>query len=225
MSSHLSGIFGSSPVEPLQLHMEVCHRAASDLLALATAAETDDWDAAEEHLHMISKREHEADLLKQRIRRTLTKPRMLMPVHREDLLKLILAQDAIANLAKKTGRLIVWRKMKFPEPALGHFHALLERTTAASKKARKSVRRLDELFETSFRGPEADRVEELIGELDDIETETDKLQRTARESLFEIEKELNPVDVMFMYQVIALVGEIADMAERVGRRLENLLAT
>jgi len=148
-----------------------------------------------------------------------------MPVHREDLLKLILAQDAIANLAKKTGRLIVWRKMIFPEPAVAHFHALLERTTAASKKARKSVRRLDELFETSFRGPEAERVEEIIGELDDIETETDKLQRTARDSLLEIEQELNPVDVMFMYQVIALVGEIADMAERVGRRLENLLAT
>ena len=225
MSSHLSGIFGSSPVEPLQLHMEVCHRAAADLGDLVTATQAGDWEAGETCLHRISKREHEADVLKQQIRRTLTKPRMLMPVHREDLLKLILAQDAIANLAKRTGRLILWRKLVFPETVAGPFVQLLERTMAASKKARKSVRRLDELFETSFRGPEADRVEEIIGQLDEIETETDKLQRTVREALMAIEKEYNPVDVMFMYQAIDRVGEIADMAERVGRRLENLLAT
>ena len=32
------------------------------------------------------------------------------------------------------------------------------------------------------------------------------------------------VDAMFMYKVIELTGEIADMAERVGRRLELLLS-
>jgi predicted phosphate transport protein (TIGR00153 family) len=224
VSSHLSGIFGSSPVEPLQLHMGVCHRAASDLRALVAATQSQDWENAEACLRQISQREHEADVLKQQIRRTLTKPRMLMPVHREDLLKLILAQDAIANLAKKTGRLILWRKLVFPESVGERFLQLLERTTAASKKARKSIRRLDELFETSFRGPEAERVEEIIGELDEIETETDRLQRAVRDALLEIEKDHDPIDVMFMYQAIDLVGEIADMAERVGRRLENLLA-
>ena len=88
-----------------------------------------------------------------------------------------------------------------------------------------ALHRLDELFETSFRGPEAEQVEQIIGQLEDIETETDKLQRTVREALLVIEKEYDPVDVMFMYQAIDRVGEIADMAERVGRRLENLLAT
>ena len=44
------------------------------------------------------------------------------------------------------------------------------------------------------------------------------------ERLFEIESTLNPVDAIFMYQVIETTGEIADMAERVGRRLELLLS-
>ena len=35
---------------------------------------------------------------------------------------------------------------------------------------------------------------------------------------------LEPVDVIFLYRVIELTGEIADMAERVGRRLELLLS-
>jgi hypothetical protein len=42
--------------------------------------------------------------------------------------------------------------------------------------------------------------------------------------LFKIEDSLEPVTVIFLYQVIELTGEIADMAERVGRRLELLLA-
>ena len=45
-----------------------------------------------------------------------------------------------------------------------------------------------------------------------------------RGALFEIEKTLDPIDAIFMYQVIELTGEVADMAERVGRRLELLLS-
>ncbi len=67
-------------------------------------------------------------------------------------------------------------------------------------------------------------VEALIEELDKIETETDNLQAELRGALFDIEDTLDPVSVMFLYQVIDLTGEIADMAERVGRRLELLLS-
>ena len=57
-----------------------------------------------------------------------------------------------------------------------------------------------------------------------IETDTDELQADLRGALFEIEGELDPVNVIFLYRVIELTGEIADMAERVGRRLELLLS-
>ena len=64
----------------------------------------------------------------------------------------------------------------------------------------------------------------MIEELDQIETETDAQQAVLRAALFEIEKTLDPVDAMFLYKVIELTGEIADMSERVGRRLELLLS-
>jgi len=50
------------------------------------------------------------------------------------------------------------------------------------------------------------------------------MQARVREDLFDIEKDLPPVDVIFLYRVIELVGEIGDMAERIGRRLELLLS-
>ena len=100
----------------------------------------------------------------------------------------------------------------------------MQRNVDAAKQARKSVRELDELFTTGFRGAEAALVESLVDELDQIETETDDLQAELRSALFEVEGDLEPVNVIFLYQVIELTGEIADMAERVGRRLELLLS-
>ena len=39
-----------------------------------------------------------------------------------------------------------------------------------------------------------------------------------------LENELHPVNVMFLYKVIDSTGEIADRAQRVGSRLQLMLA-
>jgi hypothetical protein len=64
----------------------------------------------------------------------------------------------------------------------------------------------------------------MISQLDAIEDDTDSLQISLRKNLLAIEKDLNPVDVIFLYQIIDWVGDLADLAERVGARLEILLA-
>jgi predicted phosphate transport protein (TIGR00153 family) len=106
-------------------------------------------------------------------------------------------------------------------------HTFLEfvsRNIDAAKKARKTIRELDELYETGFRGPEVELVGELIADLDKIENETDELQAQVRKQLFELEVNLPPVNVMFLYRIIELIGDIGDMAERIGRRLELIIS-
>jgi hypothetical protein len=147
-----------------------------------------------------------------------------MPVPRQDLLELLLVQDKMANRTKDVSGLVVGRKMKIPAAIADDFLEFVSRNVDAAKQARKSVRELDELFTSGFRGAEVSLVESLIEELDQIETDTDDRQAALRAALFEIEDELEPVNVMFLYRVIELTGEIADMAERVGRRLELLLS-
>ena len=68
------------------------------------------------------------------------------------------------------------------------------------------------------------RIVTLIEELGVIEQDTDSLQIDVRRQLFKLEKELPPVDVMFLYQIIDWIGDVADRAQRVGNRLEQLLA-
>ena len=111
-----------------------------------------------------------------------------------------------------------------PEQIQQRFLEFVSRNVDAAKKARKSIRELDELYETGFRGAEAELVESLVAELDQIEDDTDAIQAEIRAALFAIEDDLSPVNVIFLYRIIELTGEIADTAERIGRRLEVLLS-
>ena len=223
MANMLANIFGSSPVKPLEKHIGMTYSCARQLKPFFKAAIDGDWEKALVARDKIEKLEHQADDLKKKIRLHLPKS-LFMPVPREDLLELLLVQDKIANRTKDVSGLVVGRKMQIPGQIAEQFLEFVDRNIDAAKQARKSVRELDELFTAGFRGAEVDLVTGLIEELDLIETDTDEKQAALRSALFEIEQELNPIDAVFMYQVIELTGEIADMAERVGRRLELLLS-
>ena len=219
----LANIFGTSPVQPLEKHIDIAYRCAKELRAFCNAAVSGDWDTAMRVRNKIEALEHKADNLKKEIRLRLPKS-LFMPVPREDLLELLLVQDKIANRTRDVSGIILGRRMQIPAAIAEDFLEFVDRNIDAAKQARKSVRELDELFTAGFRGAEVDLVTKLIEELDQIETDTDKKQAELRSALFKIEQSLNPIDAVFMYQVIELTGEIADMAERVGRRLELLLS-
>jgi len=219
----LANIFGTSPVMPLEKHVNVAYQATKKLGDFFEAVFDDDWDKAGSLRDEIIDLEHKADDLKKEIRLHLPKS-LFMPVPREDLLELLLVQDMMANRAKDVSGIVLGRRMQIPPSIADEFLEFVKRNVDAAKQARKSVRELDELFTSGFRGAEASLVESLIEELDQIETDTDDRQAALRWSLFGIEKEFDPVDVIFLYQVIELIGDIADMAERVGRRLELLLS-
>ncbi len=223
MVNTLANIFGSSPVMPLEKHVNIAFKAARELLEFFEAVIADDWEKAAESRDAIIQYEHDADDIKKEIRLHLPKS-LFMPVPREDLLELLLVQDQMANRAKDVSGIVLGRKLHIPVEITDEFMEFVKRNVDAAKQARKSVRELDELFTSGFRGAEASLVEALVEELDEIETETDKRQAAVRWSLFKVEKKLDPIDAMFLYQVIEMTGDIADMAERVGRRLELLLS-
>jgi len=223
MANVLANIFGASPVMPLEKHIEIAHRCAKKLGPFFAAAIAGDWETATAVRKEIEALEQEADELKKEIRLNLPKS-LFMPVPREDLLELLLVQDKIANRTRDVSGIVLGRRMRIPETIAAKFIDFVDRNIDAAKQARKSVRELDELFTAGFKGAEVDLVEGMIEELDRIETDTDARQAELRAALYQIEDTLKPVDAVFMYQVIELTGEIADMAERVGRRLELLLS-
>jgi hypothetical protein len=147
-----------------------------------------------------------------------------MPVARTDLLELLSQQDKIANRAKDIAGLMLGRRLAIPAGLGDDFDAYLNRCLDATALASQAIGELDDLLETGFRGKELELVEQMVQQLDDIEDDTDRLQVELRQKLYAREAQMNPIDAIFLYKVLDQIGDLADQADRVGARLELMLA-
>lgn len=223
MTPTISALFGRSPIRPIQEHMAIAHHCVELLGQFLEASFIEDWDAALAVQQEIRSQENIADDLKSSVRTNLPKS-LFLPVSRTDLLELLHTQDKLANRAKDIAGLMLGRRMKIPESLVQEVRDYFNESLLVSNQALKVINELDELLETGFRGKEVDLVEALIGELDDLEHQTDVSQVKLRAKLHQLEDSLPPVHVMFLYKIIDQIGDLADISESVGARLLLLIA-
>lgn len=223
MSSPLSALFGRSPIRPIQKHMAKAQQCVVLLGEFFEASFNKDWIEAERLQRQISECENEADELKYNIRTNLPKS-LFLPVARADILSLLNVQDKLANRTKDIAGLMLGRKMEIPAVLVDPIRTYYQQSLNASIQALKAIEELDELLETGFRGREVEFVEKLITELDELEHLNDVTQIGIRASLFKLEPELPPVNVIFLYKVIDLIGDVADISQMIGGRLSLLMA-
>ena len=221
--SYLSGIFGSSPVRPLQEHMEKVVSCVSELVPFTRAVIAGDKASRNKRHRNIIDMEKEADALKKELRLHLPSS-LFMPIDRRDVLEVLTMQDLVAGGARDVAGLISGRNMQIPETMSSRYMALVQRCIDACSQAHIAIRELDDLIETGFGKTEREHVGGLLHELDEIEQDTDEQQVVLRNELFKLENELHPVNVMFIYKIIDKTGGIADRAQRVGSRLQLMLA-
>lgn len=219
----LGNLFGRSPIIPIQEHMTKVLSCAELLEPFFKAVLAKDWDQVATLQQQISEMEREADALKKDIRKNMPKS-LFMAIPRSDLLELISMQDKVANCAKDIAGIVLGRRMEIPEQLSGRMDAYVSAALGTSKQALKAINELDELVETGFGKRELQMVDQMIGELDRTEQEADGLERELRHALFAIERDLYAVDVIFLYRVIESVGELADLSQRVGSRLQIIIA-
>lgn len=112
--SIIDGLFGKSPISPLQHHMTSVHSCIAELRGFMVAIHMQDWDQAEKIRAKIGDKEGEADVLKKKLRLSLPST-FMMPFSRRDLLDLLLIQDSIANRTKDVSGLMINRKMTLPD--------------------------------------------------------------------------------------------------------------
>ena len=222
-SSYFSRIFGNSPVSPLQKHIEKVVLCVEELIPYFDAVMKNDWGQAGKIQTKLVKLENDADEIKSMLRMQLPSS-LFMPMDRRDVLDVLQLQDKIANKAKDIAGLVLGRKMSLPESICSTYIEFLNRCIDAIRQAQVAVNELDELVVVGFRGNEVTRVKEMIEVLHTIEGETDKIQIKLRAELYKIEKDLPPVDVMFIYKIIEWTGDLADNAQSTGNRLQLMLA-
>lgn len=197
-----------------------CADLVPDLFEALSAKDQDTVDRLKEEIFVL---ESEADDVRRELRRHL--PRSLfLPVDRRDLLQILEMQDTIANVAQDIAGLLVERRMTVPEPMAESLVEFVQDCVAVVHLGYRIIEQLDELLQMGFRGKEADHVEEMIAELNAAESETDRKGLEITRLLFKHEDDLPPVSVMFWYQLIQWIGDLADYAEKSSNRLHLLMA-
>lgn len=216
-------LFGKSPFKALQTHMREVVDCARDVRPLIQALADSDQAEVDKIKNRIFEREAKADEIKNELRLHLPKS-LFMPVDRRDLLEILHLQDTIANRAQDIAGLLFERKMTIPPFMQEPLIALTARCIDTCEHSLSVIEELDELLALGFRGREAEKVNDMLKELNDIEDETDELGIALARELFEHEDEMKPVSVMMWYQLIEWIGDLADYAEKVGDRLRLLIA-
>lgn len=221
--NNILGLFAQSPLKPLQKHAKKVTECCQLLVPFFESSFNQQWEQAENIRNQITDLEHRADTLKREIR--LKSPRgLFMPVDRSDLLELVTQLDKLANFAKDISGRILGRQLVIPAEIQPSFMHFLSRSLDSTSHVCKVISEMDHLLETGFRGRELKFVNNMILELDIIEDDTDQLQIVLRKTLFSIENQYNPIDIIMLYKVIEWVGTLADQAQRIGSRIELMLA-
>ncbi len=203
--------------------MKAAVACAQEILPFIEAMAAGDREAMSRHRAEVVRLEHEADRIKHEIRSHLPK-RLFMAVERRDMLEILHNQDSMADTAQDIAELADMRAMTPPDALREPILALTRSVLVTCRQSQKIIDELDELIETGFGPREVGKVEEMIRELNRLESETDELAELAQRVLFGIEEELG-VGTYFWYQLINWIADMADYAEKVGNSLRLLIAS
>lgn len=219
----IANLFARSPVKPLQHHMEIVLQCVSEVVPLFEALIAGDKENLQSIVDKIFALEGEADAVKHDLRDHLPKSLMLS-MERTDLLKILSLQDKIADMAQDIAGLLQVRQFDVPPTIEVPLMQLIHRCLDACRSCDEIINELDELVAVGFRGPETEKVEAMVQELNQIESDTDKMGTDLNRLLFQMEDEMSPVSLILWTRLIRDIGTMADYAERVGNRLRLLLA-
>ena len=222
-STGFTDLIKKSPFGPIRAHMLVSKASVKELINFLQSAINLDWNKATESRKIISDLENEADALKAETRSLLTKS-LFLAVPREDILDLIKLADDIPNTVKDISGLIIGRQMEIPSEIASSFLLFAKEAATITETAGEAVDYIDELFQFSFGGNAAIKMQQLLEQLDSLENKNDQSEINLRGELFSIERDLPPVNVIFLYDIINKIGELSDRVEQVGHRI-SLIAS
>jgi len=219
----LANLLARNPLPKVGDLMDEVIRTSDRVQALIDLLATGDQAGVERVAKEISAMEGKADDAKNAARSKMP-VRLLMPVDRRDVLKLISEIDAIADCAEDVGVLLTIRPLTVPEDMKPVLALFVESALETIREAAKLIDLIDDLVESGFAGPPAERVLEQAAILGRAEHEADKIQDQCARVLFKEENSMPPAAVFMWTKVLNKIGDMANHAENVGDQFRLFVA-
>lgn len=218
----IGGVLGRSPFGPMHEHMMKVNDCLKMLRPLMEHFLRGDYQKVADCSKRISTLEHEADMIKVVIKKSLSRS-LFVSVERADILACLKEQDGIADSCEDVARLLEMRKTEVPPALKEKLLKLADKVVEAVKAVREVSKELKALAESSYTRSELGKLSKSLKLAARKEWEADKIQLDFAKKLFEAETELTPVSVFFLINISKEMGTIADHAENVADCLSRII--
>ncbi len=222
--SHIRDLFRESPFEPLRYHMKSVMECVALLQPMFEAVRDENFDELQNIATKVFKVEHEADKIKDDIRRTIPK-RFFLPVYRGDLLGYIKLQDDMADSVEDVAYLLTIKNLVLPKPIVDTVFKYVAKVESVCKQTNTITDYLPTLVEGDMVGVEAEHAITLVDNVAHAEWESDRISYQLSQQLFALDDEMKATDIFLWFRIFGELGQLANYAEKTGDRLRRMLST
>lgn len=226
MKDYIRSVFdvvAESPFLPLEAHAKKGVLAVEKLNETMEAYCAGDMALVEELTAEIDRLEHEADIIKQKIRAGVPAS-VKLPVDKKDLLSFLKQQDSIADFAQTSAYWMTLRPCKdLPEDVKEGFLELTATTLKTVKMYDEVIDELYKLLATSFSKEEVKETLALVPEVEKLEHEVDVLETALLKKIFEGEEFIGGAGVCHLIGLVSRIGTIADKSANSADRLRTMI--
>ena len=146
-----------------------------------------------------------------------------MPVERVELERFISCQDKIADKVEDFAVILTLRKTKLHPGVMDKFFDFIEQIFQVTGTLLGAAVELKNLAEVSFSGAEARHVLDILHGLNEEEWKADRMARSLSKDVYALEKQLDPITIIFYEKMILTLSAIANEAENAGDMLRIMI--
>ncbi len=216
-------LFAKSPFKPLNEHAEKVKQTVLKMDEAVHAYVEGDRSRVEELYKQISALEHEADIIKHDIREHLPSS-LMMPVDRTDILKFLKQQDDVANSAEMVAQLLDMKIVPMPAAVKDVLLKLEKEVLETVEKHVEVAGKITTLLDSAFAGRHVREMQATIDLVDSQKHNVDVTRLEAMRTIYGHEKELGPVGVYHLIELVQEMGWVAAHAEKAAGQLRLIVA-
>lgn len=202
--------------------MRIASESATFLPEAMQAFFRNDREALQETRQTVSELMADADQLLKELQQRLPDATNI-PLARRDLFDVLELQESIARRMQEITALLPDLPVDVPIEMRKPLKRLADRCVAATEVAYEIVKAIEKVVEAGFKGAQQDAARQLVQDVIAIGAEADALCAEITRMLLAESREMDPVAVVFLYQLVGWIDDLANFSQKLAIRSQLLL--
>ena len=219
----IGGLLGRSAIGAIREHMAKVTECLEVFSKAQEAYIKGEFDSLEAYSEKIEKLEHEADIIKESIKSSISRS-IFASANRSDLLALVHKVDDISDACQDVVRFLTLHHMKLPGIISGKASGLTHKTVETGKILDRAIALTATYEEQEILPVKIKEIYEMLSRVKHGEWETDELQISFVREVFKTGETSNVADFFFLMNLGRRLVVIADHMENVADGLQGLIS-